>query len=232
MNSEPDPTPPVVVNHRVADQFDAFLLAVWKPPNGKLQSPERKPHEPWNALIKQLGGAQVDPDARDLLELKLLPFVVSALADHLPGVDRVVAKGGLSLGSVARLYSLWARRAALEDKGIVDEEFPERVGELLRQERLSVPRATPAAAPAIVNAKAPPKAPSGAQGANADHERDLEAFLQGLVDERLGDDNDGDPEPTLTAQKAPSNQETTIQVTQAQLHEMIAKGVAQMSLFF
>jgi len=74
-----DPQPSEVVNHRVVDQFDAFLLAIWNPSNEKLQVPER--HEQLKVLVKKLGGAHVDPDARDLLELKLLPFVVSALAD-------------------------------------------------------------------------------------------------------------------------------------------------------
>ena len=75
----------------------------------------------------------------ETFELKLLPFVAAALTDYLPGVEKVVNEDDLSHASVVRCFSLRARRTAL-DKAILDEEFPERLGELIWQDRLSEPR--------------------------------------------------------------------------------------------
>ena len=70
--AEPAARSPTVVDHTKEDQFDAYLLKVWK--LEKLH-PYRNPLAEWNELVKALAG-NIDPDERDAFELALAPFVI------------------------------------------------------------------------------------------------------------------------------------------------------------
>ena len=231
--SEPDASPPVLVDHRDKSQFDVFLTKIWQLPNPEvaLAEPKRLPNEPWARLVKSMVSTStssvLSPEERDQFELKLMPLAIQALDDFLPGIAKVVAHDALSLASVARAYSLWAKFSET-DRTEVDVALPQRLTELLRQERLSQPREFVSFP--VSKSKSRPKAsviPKVAteKGANPEHE-DFEALIQQLsaedLDDELGENDDGD---VKGRQLAPEGQQM-LKVSKSQLDEMISKAMA------
>jgi len=68
------------VDHTVADLFDPFLIAVWKPTTGALSRPKGRQAAAWARVMKACRIAEDD----DAEAMRVLPIVIRGLEMHLP----------------------------------------------------------------------------------------------------------------------------------------------------